>query len=630
VAHHLTPDERELIFSMAHRITGTCGHASSKHEIIISNIVRRMQVLQMPSLTAYFSKVLQAQAELDYFVSAVTIHTTSWFRETPHFRNLEQWLQDRGSVEAGRWKLRVLSAGCSSGEEPFSLSCVLEVYRRSHPGFEYEVVGFDIDPISIQKAKNAIYKIENLSNIPIAYRSMFISRNRFGESFYAVDAEIAKRTTFVVGNLLSPPMLEGDNFDLIFCRNALIYFTASQVVSIVKKLSAHIAKNGRLTLGHCENVDAREFRMLGVGNSTYEFLKSAPEESQAATAVLVFDDSRPVRMWLSKLFGDAGIKVFAAENTMEANQLISSEKIDIITLDLHLGSESGLEWLKQQRQAGLTIPTILVTDVNAQEAPDVLLALDGIAEDYVNKATVGMNGQDLIDRTRAIVKQDRLRKKSNRDVSVGDSNYQRVKDRLEAVRPDIILVGASTGGTEAISKLISSMPPDSPPVVCVQHIPTEFAKSFYARLVGTSGLKAGLLDRERVLEAGYIYFPVPDTHVGVKTTGNIITAFPSSADKISSHRPSVDYLFRTASQCHGLKVMAFLLTGMGRDGAQGLLELRNQGAITLAQDELSSVVWGMPGEAVRLGAVQLVGNLRELRAVLMQSMLAQPINKKSA
>ena len=624
----LTDEDKELIYNMAHQITGTCGDPSARHDIILSNVIRRMHSLKIKHFSDYLERVAKYTSELDHFISAVTIHTTGWFREMPHFKNLEMWLRDIHGGMNGQHRLRILCAACSTGEEAYSFGCVLEAYRRQHPSFEYDITGIDIDPVSISKAKDGLYKIDDLTLMPLIYRQFFISRARKGENHYAIHVDIQKRSRFFVGNLFDLPFSEQEKFDWIACRNVLIYLSLAQVREVVQRLLSHLKPSGRLVLGHCETIEGKEFRLAPLGNSSFEFARGEEDSGDEAIHVLAVDDSAVVRQWLAKLFSDSGMKVFTAANSEQATLLCQKEKIDVVTLDIHLEKESGLDWLQGMRAQNASFPAILLTDVNAQEAPDVLNALEGLAEDYVNKGSVGINNQEFVERIRAIVRTFRSRVKIHNHSTIGESNYIKIKNKIKVVRPDLILIGASTGGTDAISKLIAAMPKDSPPIVCVQHIQSEFSTLFRSKLMIVSGLQDGGFERVRELQPGFLYLPADDTHIGVRQLGEKLHIYSSSDDKIYSHRPSVDFLFQSAAMVRGKNIMAILLTGMGKDGARGLLDLHNAGAVTMVQDELSSVVWGMPGEAVRLGAAKVIGNLRELRTMLLEAISSNNVRSK--
>jgi chemotaxis response regulator CheB/chemotaxis methyl-accepting protein methylase len=610
--------DRDLIFDLGHKLTGTMEVQSTRHEIVISNVMRRMAQIGKTNLISYLSYVSENESELSHFISAVTIHTTSWFREMPHYRRLERNLSLTPSKLQGR-KLRLLSAACSTGEELYSFGMILESFRRLYLEFDYELVGFDVDPICVQRSDSGFYNISDINIIPQVYRHLLIPRN-VGDNNYIIDPDIRKRCTFHVGNLLDPDSFIDDPFDNVVCRNVLIYFSEEKVNLIVSNLLSVVRPDGALTLGHSESIDARRFNLLAMGESGYKRLDETsilPLREKPIT-VLSIDDSSWVRLWLATALAEHGIKVITTDTIESASELLSRNKFDLITLDTNLQGKSGLAWLVELRKQNVKIPVMLLTETRAEQATEILESLSTGSQDYVNKSQLGQNSQEFVDRITGLVKAYRNRA----DMGHKPATYAEFKNKspVQLFYPDLIVVGASTGGTEALCQVLAHLPPNPPPIVVVQHIPREFSSAFLERLARTTGLQAGAPEKGKDIAPGHIYLSTLDAHIGVRQHGDKMNVYYSHGDKISSHRPSVDYLFQTASFLRGKRILAFLLTGMGRDGAQGLLELKRNGALTLAQDERSSIVWGMPGEAVRLGAPMILGNLHELNQVLIQAL----------
>lgn len=612
----LQQSDRELVFALAHKLTGTMEAQSTRHEVIIANVIRRMDQVSKPDLLTYLNFVSENESELSHFISAVTIHTTSWFREMPHYKRFEKALSIAPSRLPGR-KIRLLSAACSTGEELYSFGMILESFRRQYPNFEYELVGFDVDPICVQRADAGYYNINSLENIPQAFRRFLINR-KTGEANYVIDPDIRRRSFFHVGNLLDSETFVDEPFDFVFCRNVLIYFSEEKVNHIVANLLGVVRSDGHLTVGHSEAIEPRRFNLLAMGESTY---KRADESDfqpirERPITVLSVDDSSWVRLWLATSLAEHGIKVITADSTDAATELLSRNKCDLITLDLNLPGQNGLAWLRNLRQQGVQTPIMLLTETRAGQAPEILEALSHGSQDFVNKNLLGQNPIEFVERIKGLVESFRSRSDdSNKPATFAEFRF---KSQVQIATPDVILVGASTGGTDALCQLLANLPPTCPPIVCVQHIPREFSIAFLDRLSHASGLTAANPEKGKEIERGHIYLSTTDAHIGIRQAGEKMSVYYSHGDKVSGHRPSVDYLFQSASFLQNKKVIACLLTGMGKDGAQGLLGLKRNGALTVAQDERSSVVWGMPGEAVRLGAPMVIGNLQEIRELLLQ------------
>ena len=179
------------------------------------------------------------------------------------------------------------------------------------------------------------------------------------------------------------------------------------------------------------------------------------------------------------------------------------------------------------------------------------------------------------------------------------------------------MIGSSTGGPEALGKLLSAFPKDSPPVIIVQHICHEFSPQFADRMALISGLVLGEASETRPLEPGHIYLSTGDYHLELLQRGSDLFVQKQVSEKQSGHRPSVDILFQSAARCQK-EVLAILLTGMGADGAKGMLELfRSKHSYNLVQNEASCVVFGMPKVAIDLGAVHFEANIADLRAEII-------------
>ena len=177
---------------------------------------------------------------------------------------------------------------------------------------------------------------------------------------------------------------------------------------------------------------------------------------------------------------------------------------------------------------------------------------------------------------------------------------------------DVILIGASTGGTEVISRIVKGLRPDLPGILIVQHMPGEFTKAFANRLNLESNLYVKEAEQGDAIQRGYAYIANGFQHLSLVRENGQYKCKLETSELVNRHRPSVDVLFKSASKFEGKNITAVLLTGMGSDGAKGLLELREIGAQTFAQDEKSSVIFGMPKEAIKLNAAKKIGNPDEL------------------
>ncbi|AKC85402.1 protein-glutamate methylesterase/protein-glutamine glutaminase [Pseudoxanthomonas suwonensis] len=343
--------------------------------------------------------------------------------------------------------------------------------------------------------------------------------------------------------------------------------------------------------------------------------------------VLVVDDSAVVRQLLTELLGsDPGIEVVGAA----ADPLLAREKIkrlnpDVLTLDVEMPRMDGLAFLENLMRLR-PMPVVMVSSLTERGAEITLQALALGAVDFVTKPKLdvarglGEYAGEIVAKVKAAARArvqalarpaQRLEPAATPRASTATAARFRTTDRL-------IAIGASAGGTEAIRVVLEQMPPDAPAIVLTQHIPGGFSRAFIERLDRHSPMlvrEAG--DGEAILP-GHAYLPPGDRHLRVIRDGARWRCRIDDGPPVNRHRPAVDVLFRSVAQSAGANAVAAILTGMGDDGARGLLELRQAGAATLVQDEASSVVWGMPGAACRLGAAQEVLPLDRIAGRLLE------------
>jgi two-component system chemotaxis response regulator CheB len=472
---------------------------------------------------------------------------------------------------------------------------------------------------------------------------------------FTLDKKVRMNCEFTPRSLVDEIQPGDPKFNYIVCRNVLIYFSPEEVDQIVKRLLNSLApKDAILTVGHSEALDYRKFGIESLGHSSYakamEDKSSKAEvrsgsvgasfESRSSSTtnrvvsnspkkkhrVLVVDDSNTVRAMMSKSIEGPDFETVMAEDAFKADEILKTQSFDIITLDLHMPGKDGHQWLLEKRKEGMETPVIIVSDANPAEAQAVLNVLGDGAQDYIEKKDLREQHQLIQTRLKAIIEHKSNIAKDN--LSIKSENFETDPQKMEVFQPDILVFGASTGGTEALIRAMKNMPPNPPPIVVVQHISVDFAEAFSLRLAEAAGVKlAG--PEQKTLEPGYLYMSIEDKHIGIKKLGAKLEWELVDSAKVSSHRPSVDFMFDSVAAIKDLSVLAVLLTGMGKDGARGLLNLKNKGALTCCQDAESSVVWGMPGEATKLGAPQFVGTTEKIRELINKALVA-PKQKKAA
>ncbi|MFO7305959.1 MAG: chemotaxis response regulator protein-glutamate methylesterase [Gammaproteobacteria bacterium] len=352
-----------------------------------------------------------------------------------------------------------------------------------------------------------------------------------------------------------------------------------------------------------------------------------------AIRVLIVDDSALVRKLLTEMLSrDREIQVVGtAADPYVAREKIKQLNPDVITLDVEMPRMDGLTFLENLMRLR-PMPVVMVSSLTQRGADVTLRALELGAVDFVAKPRVDIAGTltDYADELIAKVKAAASARVSSRVVlprpSLSQVDPARSADAVlpPVARPrvfhtteHIIAIGASTGGTEAIRELLMALPANAPAVVISQHIPAAFSRAFAERInqcVAMSVCEAA--DGQYILP-GHAYIAPGDRHLLVERDGARYRCRLSDGPRVNRHRPSVDVMFRSVAQNVGPNAIGVLLTGMGDDGARGLLEMMKAGAHTIAQDEATSVVWGMPGSAVRLGAAQQVLPLHRIPEELM-------------
>jgi two-component system chemotaxis response regulator CheB len=338
--------------------------------------------------------------------------------------------------------------------------------------------------------------------------------------------------------------------------------------------------------------------------------------------VVIVDDSRMIREVLTDILKDQpDIEVVgAAADAFEARDMIKNLAPDVITLDVEMPKMNGLEFLDKLMRAN-PMPVVMISSATERGSEVTFRALELGAVDFVtkpklNEQTPDDYGQMIADKIRA-AKTARLKAPRRagpedtasmpaaivkRPVPVGVKTSERV-----------IVVGASTGGTEAIREFLVGMPQDCPGIVIVQHMPENFTRMFAERLNGLCQITVKEAEHNDPVLPGHAYIAPGGKHLWLKRDGGQLLAKLSTEPPMNLHRPSVDFLFMSAAKFIGPDAVGVIMTGMGKDGAAGMVEMKKKGAWNIAQDEATSVIFGMPREAIELDAVHEVAPLQRLR-----------------
>ena len=332
--------------------------------------------------------------------------------------------------------------------------------------------------------------------------------------------------------------------------------------------------------------------------------------------VLVVDDSAVVRKVFSEeLSREKGIEVIGtAPDPFVARDKIVRLKPDVITLDIEMPRMDGLTFLKKLMRH-YPLPVIIVSSLTEKGGKLAMEALSSGALEVISKPSasysVGDMSLQLADKIRAIAHVS-VQKKSNTEKENPTVKPQQISSALSATTNKIIAIGASTGGTEAIKTVLLGMPPNSPGIVIVQHMPAKFTTSFAERLDSICAVNVKEAEDGDSITNGRVLIAPGNYHMLLKRSGARYYVQVKNGPMVHHQRPAVDVLFKSVADYAGANALGIIMTGMGSDGAEGLLRMRQTGARTIAQNEKSCVVFGMPKEAVKLEAVEKIVSIENI------------------
>lgn len=346
--------------------------------------------------------------------------------------------------------------------------------------------------------------------------------------------------------------------------------------------------------------------------------QSPSKSTNVPIHVLVVDDSAVVRQVMQGILEtDSQITVSVAADPLIAFAKIAKQKPDVVITDLLMPRMHGITFLKQI-MAEQPIPVIVCSEIAHRRTEDAISALQLGAVEVIKKPKLGVRGfleehrVMLLDVVRSAAQARLLpitipaiepRNTADAVLPLGPASRAPASG---AVHEKIIAVGASTGGTEALREFLQAMPRECPPIVIVQHMPEIFTRAFAGRLNRDCTIQVKEANNGDALLPGRALIAPGNHHLLVERSGSGYKARITDGPLVSRHRPSVDVLFRSVAKAVGSNAIGVIMTGMGADGAQGLLEMRSRGAQTIAQDESSCVVFGMPREAILRGASMVV------------------------
>jgi two-component system chemotaxis response regulator CheB len=346
---------------------------------------------------------------------------------------------------------------------------------------------------------------------------------------------------------------------------------------------------------------------------------SVSPQSKERIKVLIVDDSALVRRMLTEMLSsDPAITVLGtAHDAYDAREKIKALNPDVLTLDVEMPRMDGLTFLRNLMRLR-PMPVIMVSSLTERGAEVTLDALSVGAVDYLSKpkidlaATLADYRDELIAKVKAAASARVRAPSAAAAAGAGAVLAKRAPQRQLRTTERIIAIGASTGGTEAIKDVLIHLPPDTPGIVITQHIPKLFSGAFARRMNACCQLSVCEAEDGQQVLRGHAYIAPGDKHLLLVRDGARYVCRLDEGPPVNRHKPSVDVMFRSVAQQAGRNAIGVILTGMGKDGAMGLKEMRDAGSRTLAQDEATSIVWGMPGEAVAVGGAAEVMPLGDI------------------
>ncbi|MRR05792.1 MAG: chemotaxis response regulator protein-glutamate methylesterase [Deltaproteobacteria bacterium] len=353
--------------------------------------------------------------------------------------------------------------------------------------------------------------------------------------------------------------------------------------------------------------------------------------SENKIKVLIVDDSAVVRQTLAEILSsDPQIEVIAtAADPFIAAERIRNELPDVITLDVEMPRMDGITFL-QKIMSQHPIPVVMCSSLTEERSETALKALESGAVEIIQKPRLGV--KQFLEESKVLIC-DVVKAASLARLRPIRSSLRKVAPKLTAdavlakstskamirTTEKVVVVGASTGGTEALRVFLEDMPLDSPGIVIVQHMPENFTRSFAARLDTLCRISVKEAENNDTVIPGRALIAPGNKHMLLKRSGARYFVELKDGPLVSRHRPSVDVLFRSAARYSGKNAVGVIMTGMGDDGAKGMLEMKEAGAVTIAQDEATCIVFGMPKEAIKLGGVDKVLALEDIPPAVIRA-----------
>ena len=610
----LKNSEFEKLRKLIYERIGICLN-DSKKALVSGRLQRILRQKGFSSFQQYYEYIEKNEDEtaLAEFTSRITTNHTYFNREADHFDYFDS-IVFPGIIEKVKEQdskdIRIWCAGCSTGEEAYMLM-MLMMENLGPDYFDYDagLLATDISEKALATAVRGLYTKDRLSTLPSKLRTKYFHKEV--EGIFRASDLLRKEILFRKFNLISEQFPFKKPFHIIFCRNVMIYFDQPTRDKLVSRF--HEFPRARRVPVH------RSFRIAQAARQVapvqlHQARRLQEEPMKKIIKVLIVDDSAFVRQVLSQgLSEDPNIDIIGtASDPYEARDKMVLKKPDVMTLDIEMPRMDGVEFLKAFMPQ-YPIPVVVVSALTEKGKRITLDALEAGAVDYVLKPKA-----NLKDGLNSMLMELRTKIKIASTANVAHWKYKKqtaphiARGSLKETTDKVIAIGASTGGTEAIRKIITKFPTNTPGIVIVQHMPAGFTKTWSLRMNELCEMEVKEAeDNDRIFQ-GRILIAPGGYHMRVFRSGGEYRVSINPGAPVNGHCPSVNVLFESVAQFVGANAVGAILTGMGADGAEGLLAMKLAGARTIAQDEDTSIVFGMPREAIRIGAVDRVMPLQRI------------------
>ena len=357
MTNYFDEHEIDIVYKLAHDISGLSQDVNQKKDVILQNVYMRMFETKSNNLVHYLNLVENSETEYSHFVSALTIHTTSWFREIEHFEIIKQDIINQ-IQKIGERFFNVLSIPCSTGEEVYSLAFVLLVIKEQYPLFDFKIYGCDLDPVSVENANRGVFLKKSLEDIPEKFHKYLKMGQGKTEKYIAIDKKVRELCEFSVSDLrefnshlivkkessILDQNAKESFYDLIICRNVFIYFNEKQQKLITQKFVDCLHQEGTIILGHSEKIDQNIFKLQHEGNSVYKKLgalsyKDKLSKNNQANIVFFSSIANPnVKKFYDRLLKEFK-SVFITNSIQELKTVLEDKVTKIILIDNQIQSE---------------------------------------------------------------------------------------------------------------------------------------------------------------------------------------------------------------------------------------------------------------------------------------------------